>query len=60
MTSAQPEVPESPATWENVLVGEMKEAVGFALNNNELAEDGEAQKDVAYELRKKWAEECGE
>ena len=60
MTSAEPEVPESPATWENVLVGEMKEAVGLALSNDELAEAGEAQKDVAYELRKKWAEERGE
>jgi uncharacterized protein YjbJ (UPF0337 family) len=57
MTTTQPDVPESPATWENVLVGEVKEVVGLALNNDELAEDGEAQKDVAYELRKKWTDE---
>ncbi|HEY8300911.1 MAG TPA: hypothetical protein VIG48_03340 [Jatrophihabitans sp.] len=57
MTSTQPEVPESPATWENVLVGEVKEAVGHTLNMHELADDGEAQKNVAYELRKKWTEE---
>ena len=56
MTST-PEVPESPATWENVLVGEMKEAVGHTLNDRELADAGEAQKNIAYDLRKKWTDE---
>lgn len=57
VTSTQPESPGSPATWENVLVGEMKEAVGHITDNHDLAEDGEAQKNVAYELRKKWTDE---
>lgn len=57
VTSTQPEVPESPATWENVLVGEMKEAVGHIMDNHDLAEEGEAQKNAAYELRKKWTDE---
>lgn len=57
MTSTPPEVPESPATWENVVVGELKEAVGHALHNDELAEEGEEQKEIAHEVREEWQNE---
>ncbi len=57
MTSPEPEVSESPATWANVLVGETKEAVGHLLNKPGAGQDGEAQKNVAYDLRKQWTEE---
>lgn len=55
--SSQPEVPESPATWENVIVGEAKNVAGRVLRNKELIEDGEEQKDIAHEVREDYQEE---
>ena len=55
--SPEPEVPESPATWENVVVGEAKDVAGRVLHNDELAEDGEEQKHVAHEVREEYQEE---
>lgn len=60
MTSSEPEVPEvpeSPATWENVVIGEMKQAVGHVLRDKELIEEGEEQKEIAHEVREKYREE---
>ncbi len=51
MTDVNPEVPESPATWENAVVGEAKELVGRALRDDELTEEGEEQKEIAHEVR---------
>jgi len=42
---------ESPATWENVVVGKAKEVVGHALRDDELAEEGEEQAEIAHEVR---------
>jgi uncharacterized protein YjbJ (UPF0337 family) len=51
------EVPESPATWENVVVGKAKELLGHALHDRELAEEGEEQEDAAHEVREEYSEE---
>jgi hypothetical protein len=56
MTS-EPVVPESPATWENVVVGEAKEVTGRLLRSDELAEQGEEQKEIAHEVREEYQEE---
>ena len=53
----QEPVPESPATWENVLVGEAKEIIGHAVGNDELAEQGEEQVEIAHEVREEFREE---
>jgi uncharacterized protein YjbJ (UPF0337 family) len=57
MTDPTPEVPESPATWENVVVGEVKEVIGRALRDEELTEEGEEQKDIAHEVHEEYREE---
>lgn len=57
MTSPEDEVPESPATWENVVVGKAKEAVGHVLHDKELAEEGEDQVEDAHEVREEYREE---
>jgi uncharacterized protein YjbJ (UPF0337 family) len=48
---------ESPATWENVVVGKAKEFVGHAMRNEELTEEGEEQEEVAHEVREEYKEE---
>ncbi len=50
-------VEESPATWENVLVGKAKEVIGHATHNKEWTEDGEEQEAVAHEVREEYTEE---
>jgi uncharacterized protein YjbJ (UPF0337 family) len=57
MSDLNAEVPESPATWENVLVGEAKEVAGRALRDAELTEQGEEQKETAHEVREEYDEE---
>jgi uncharacterized protein YjbJ (UPF0337 family) len=57
MTSSHPEVPHSPATWENVVVGEVKEAIGHLLTDKDLVEEGDEQKEVAHEVREEYREE---
>lgn len=57
MTSSEPEVPESPATWENVVVGEVKEAVGHVLRDENLVEEGDEQKEIAHEVHEEYDEE---
>lgn len=41
----------APATWENVVVGEAKQALGHVVGSEELIDEGEDQVDVAIELR---------
>lgn len=48
---------ESPATWENVVVGKAKEAVGHSLRDDELTEEGEEQVEVAHEVRGEFDDE---
>ena len=50
-------VPESPSTWENVVMGEVKEIIGHAVGNHELAEQGEEQVEIAHEVREEFDEE---
>ena len=42
---------ERPATWENVAVGEAKELVGHVIGDDEMAEEGEEQVEIAHEVR---------
>jgi uncharacterized protein YjbJ (UPF0337 family) len=59
MTSddGEDEVSEAPATWENVLVGKAKEAVGHVLGKQDLVEDGEDEVEGAREAREEYREE---
>lgn len=50
-------VPESPATWENRVVGKVKEAFGNAIGDEELAEEGEQQDEIAHEVRDEYRRE---
>jgi uncharacterized protein YjbJ (UPF0337 family) len=45
---------ERPATWENEVVGEIKELAGRAVGNHELAEEGEEQVEIAREVREEY------
>lgn len=45
---------ESPATWENVVVGKAKEALGRAVGDDALVAEGESQEDVAHEVREEY------
>jgi uncharacterized protein YjbJ (UPF0337 family) len=51
------EVPESPATWENVLVGKAKEAFGHLVHDPELTGAGEDQEHIAREVREEYDDE---
>lgn len=51
------EVSESPATWENVVVGKIKEVVGHAAGDEELVQAGEDQEEIAHEVREEYDEE---
>lgn len=48
---------ESPATWENVVVGKAKEFLGRATGDDELAEEGEEQAEIAHEVREEFDEQ---
>jgi uncharacterized protein YjbJ (UPF0337 family) len=48
---------DSPATWENVVVGKAKEVVGHAIGDKELTEEGEDQEEIAHEVREEFREE---
>jgi uncharacterized protein YjbJ (UPF0337 family) len=50
-------VPQPPATWENLVVGEAKEVAGRMLKNEELAEAGEEQKEIAHEVHEEYKDE---
>lgn len=51
---------EAPATWENVVVGKAKEAVGHVLRDEELVEEGEEQEEIAHEVREEFHEHHGD
>jgi uncharacterized protein YjbJ (UPF0337 family) len=53
------EVPESPATWENVVVGEAKKVLGHLVGDDKLVEEGDDQVEVAHESREEFREEHG-
>jgi uncharacterized protein YjbJ (UPF0337 family) len=60
MGDSENEVPESPATWENVVVGKAIEMVGRVTGNEKMTEEGEDQEETAHEVREEFAEEQGE
>jgi len=51
MSDENPELTDAPATWENVVVGKAKEVAGKLLHDDELAEEGEDQVEIAHEVR---------
>ena len=55
MTDTEDENPE-PATWENVVAGKAKEAIGHALRDENLAEEGEEQVEIAHDVRDEFEE----
>jgi len=56
MGESDDEPTEAPATWENVVVGKAKEAVGHVLRDEELVDEGEDQEEVAHEVREEFKE----
>lgn len=48
---------ESPATWENIVVGKAKEVVGHAVRDDEMTQEGEEQVEIAHEVREEFDEE---
>jgi uncharacterized protein YjbJ (UPF0337 family) len=50
-------VPEAPATWENVVVGEAKKVVGHAIRDDELIDEGDEQEKIAHDVREEYREE---
>ena len=57
MTDPEVEPTETPATWENVVVGKAIESLGHVLGNEDATEEGEAQVDAAHEVREEYVEE---
>ena len=57
MADRDDEVPEAPATWENVVVGKAKEVAGHAIGDEELVQEGEDQEEIAHEVREEFKEE---
>lgn len=56
MSERDEESDDQPATWENRVVGEIKEFVGRAIGNKALAEEGEEQVETAHEVREEYHE----
>jgi len=50
MVDREGESDEDPATWENVVVGKAKQALGRVLGDEELEEEGEEQEEIAHEV----------
>ncbi|MBE7190594.1 hypothetical protein [Jatrophihabitans endophyticus] len=59
MTDPDEEI-ERPATWENVVVGKAKEALGHVVRDPELVAEGEEQEDAAHEVREEFTEQRDE
>lgn len=53
-------VEQSPATWENVVVGKVKEFFGRLTRNAKLEEEGEEQAEAAHEVHEEYREERDE
>ena len=50
-------VPESPATWENEVVGKATEALGHLIGDKKLVEAGEEQDEIAHDVRAEYRRE---
>jgi uncharacterized protein YjbJ (UPF0337 family) len=57
MRDGDDDTTDSPATWENVVVGKAKHVVGHALGDDEMAEEGEEQVEIAHEVREEERED---
>jgi uncharacterized protein YjbJ (UPF0337 family) len=51
------EMPERPATWENVVEGEVKHLIGEAIRDKELADEGAEQVEIAHEVHDEYEAE---
>lgn len=53
MVNADHDQLEKPATWENIVVGKVKDAVGRVIGDEELelAAEGQEQEDVVHDVR---------
>jgi uncharacterized protein YjbJ (UPF0337 family) len=57
MPDSDDAVPESPSTWENVVTGEAKKVVGRLVGDEELAEEGDEQIEIARKVREEFRDE---
>ena len=57
MTESHDDAIERPATWENVIAGKAKEALGHLTGDEELTEEGEDQEAAAHRVREEYREE---
>ena len=55
--TTDPDVPESPATWENVVVGKAEELIGRAGGDERRREEGEEREEIAHEVREEYEEQ---
>jgi uncharacterized protein YjbJ (UPF0337 family) len=53
-------VTEAPATWENIVAGKAKEALGHLRHDKDLVEEGENQAETAHEVREEYDEQRDE
>ncbi|MDP9092746.1 MAG: hypothetical protein M3N95_07340 [Actinomycetota bacterium] len=57
MADTDEPVPEAPATWENIVEGEVREIVGHLTRNDEMVERGKEEVDIAHDVREEYREE---
>ena len=58
MSDSEIEPPdESPATWENLVVGKVKEVVGRITGDDSLTHEGQDQEQTAHEVRHEYEDE---
>jgi uncharacterized protein YjbJ (UPF0337 family) len=51
------EMTDAPATWENIVHGEVEELVGKVTGDKALVEEGKDEVEVAHEVREEWREQ---
>jgi len=57
MPDDEPEIEDAPATWENVVEGEVEKLVGEVIRDKHLVEEGEDRIDTAREVREEYREQ---
>ncbi|HLY34210.1 MAG TPA: hypothetical protein VKQ07_06725 [Jatrophihabitantaceae bacterium] len=53
----EPEIEDAPATWENVVEGEVEKLVGEVIRDKHLVEEGEDRIETAHEVREEYREQ---
>jgi uncharacterized protein YjbJ (UPF0337 family) len=56
----EPEIDEAPATWENIVEGELEKLVGEITRDKALVEEGEERVEIAHEVREEYREQRDE